>query len=74
MSNSFFVLYNIYDKGMGKSGCCEFDEEWFWPFALFSKLKIHSINIEHRLNSKSVWPVWTKGMSKLKWYRSNDFS
>ena len=48
----------------------ESGKEWFCPFKLFSKLKQHSVNIEHQLKSKLEWPACIKNMKlKLKWHR-----
>ena len=48
----------------------ESGKEWFCPFKLFSKLKQHSVNIEHQLKSKLEWPACIKYMKlKLKWHR-----
>ena len=41
------------------------EEEWFWRFENFSKLKIAFVNTEIQLKSKLAWSVFQKSM-KLK--------
>ena len=55
------------------------EEEWFWQFKPFSKLKTAFCSIlwilNHDLKSKLAWPVSQKSMKlKQKWYKSNDCS
>ena len=51
------------------------EEEWFWWFEPFSKLKTVFINTEHQLKSKLTRTKCPKSTKfKQKWNRSNDYT
>lgn len=47
-------------------GRLESEDEWFWPFEPFTKLR-HFANNEHQLKSKLARTICTKSMKFKKW-------
>ena len=77
MYNNIFVIYN----GMKTSaweifiGCWEYEEERFWPFEPFSKLKTTFCRCWTSIKIKiGMTCVYREHEVKIKWYRSNDSS